>query len=299
MKNRIRITTLGLLLSLVAAAQTKQEQQAIQQLCGCFEVSFKYAETFSKDTGYQHAKPYYAKGLEWVVAEENTDRKMVLQHLLVVQDSMIVKHWREDWEYEKKEWWAFDKEATWKKKLMPTDQVRGTWVQTVWEVDDAPRYQGVSKWISNNGQYYWENRADAPLPRREYTKRNDYNVMQRGNRIIVSNEEWIHEQDNKKLLRKTGEADVLIAEEKGYNIYTRTDDAKCKAAKDWWAQHRGFWNAVRRQWDAALVEKQTIQLVPRVGTQSLDRSLSQIEKLALKGAAQDAAIREALIKFAK
>ena len=67
---------------------------------------------------------------------------------------------------------------------------KGKWLQTVWEVDDAPRYQGISNWVNIDGKTYWENTADAPLPRREYTKRKDYQIMKRGNKIVVNNNEW-------------------------------------------------------------------------------------------------------------
>lgn len=297
MRSRIFITSLGVLFSLLLRAQPVSEKNAIRNLCGCFEVTFKYAETFASDTAYQYPKSYYAKGLEWVVAEEVANGKLVLQHLLVVADTMIVKHWREDWEYEKESWWAFDKEAVWNKRVITPAAAKGTWTQTVWEVDDAPRYQGSSKWMHNNAMYYWEHTTDAPLPRREYTKRNDYNVMQRRNRIVVDDKGWVHEQDNKKLLRITGAPDLLIAEEKGYNVYTRTNVARCKVANDWWASHRVFWHQVRDAWDELLTKKQVVKLHARVGAERLDRSLAQIEVSGLRGETRMEAIRRVLTKF--
>src|SRR4051812_44675223 len=82
-------------------AQTKKEKEAIKSLCGCFDVGFMYAETFSPSNTYSFKKPYDAHGLEWIFPIESDDI-IVLQHLLVINDSVIVKHWREDWEYEKK-----------------------------------------------------------------------------------------------------------------------------------------------------------------------------------------------------
>ena len=264
-------------------SQQKQDLQAIKSLCGCFEVDFRYAETFSPDKNYQFAKPYHTGGLEWVTAEEATDKKLVIQHLLVASDSMIIKHWREDWEYEKKDWWMFAHDAVWNHATTPGKDVTGQWTQTVWEVDDAPRYQGSGRWIVNNGKTYWENTTDAPLPRREYTKRNDYNVMERMNRIIITDTGWVHEQDNDKLVRKDGMADKLIAQEKGYNIYRKVSDSQCAAAAAWWTQHREFWSGVRQSWATLMKDRTSIHLVPKVDGKFLYQQLDSLEEQRLAG----------------
>ncbi len=264
-----------------AFAQPANEQQAIKNLCGCFEVDFKYAETFAADTAYKFYPRYQASGLEWVVAEESAPNKFVLQHLLVVDDNMVVKHWREDWQYEKSDWLVFNHDATWKQVNGNKEKTKGQWTQTVWEVDDAPRYQGSSNWVASNGKYYWENTADAPLPRREYTKRNDYNVMQRTNRIIVSESGWVHEQDNKKLVRKDGVSDSYLAEEKGFNIYKKTDDSKCKQAAAYWEKHKQFWVTVRQAWQDVLKEKAAVRLVPEADGLLLYQQFDTLEKESL------------------
>ncbi len=267
----------------VAYAQPKAEQQAVKSLCGCYEVDFKYAETFAVDTAYKFRPRYHADGLEWVVAEEASDKKIVLQHLLVAYDTMIIKHWREDWEFEKADWWQFSQDATWQHTIGTKQKTKGQWTQTVWEVDDAPRYQGSSNWVTTNGQYYWENTTDAPLPRREYTKRKDYNVMQRTNRIIITDTGWVHEQDNKKIVRKGGLADVAIAEEKGYNIYKKTDDSKCKQAAIWWGKHKQFWNTVRQSWETLLASKNNVHLLSKVDGKLLYQQLDVLENQNLTG----------------
>ncbi len=263
------------------SAQTKTDQQIIKNLCGCYEVDFKYAETFAADTAYEFHPRYHASGLEWVVAEEATDKKFVLQHLLLVEGDYIVKHWREDWEFEKNDWWMFNHDATWRHVTGNKKDVAGQWTQSVWEVHDAPRYQGSAKWVNNNGTYYWANTTDAPLPRREYTKRADYNVMQRTNRLSIVDSGWIHEQDNKKVVRKDGAKDFLIAEEKGYNIYTKTDDAKCKKAADYWQQHRAFWSTVRHGWEAAVNNKNNIHLETKYNGKLLYDEFDELEKKKL------------------
>ena len=129
---------------------------------------------------------------------------MVLQHLLVISDSVIVKHWREDWTYENPILWKYKGNKLWTKESLSAEQVRGKWTQAIWEVSDAPRYQGLSEWINTDGKTFWQNSTDAPLPRREYSVRSDYNILRRTNRLIVTDNGWIHEQDNQKIIR-TGE----------------------------------------------------------------------------------------------
>jgi hypothetical protein len=125
--------------ALSSFAQPKNEQQAIKSLCGCYEVSFKYAETFAADTAYTFHPRYQTSGMEWIVPEESSANKFVLQHLLLVDDSMVIKHWREDWEFEKADWLVFSHDATWKQVTGNKEKTKGQWTQTVWEVDDAPR----------------------------------------------------------------------------------------------------------------------------------------------------------------
>src|SRR5690606_13219502 len=105
------------------------------------------------------------------------------------------------------------------------------------------------------------NTTAAPLPRREYTTRNDYNVTVRTNRHEIIEQGWIHDQDNDKVIRKSGEADVLLAQEKGLNIYTKVADSKCKAAQDWWEQNQSNWAKVRAKWDKVFSRKSDLELM--------------------------------------
>jgi hypothetical protein len=115
-----------------------------------------------------------------------------------------------------------------------------------------------------DGKSYWENTTDAPLPRREYTQRNDYNVTVRGNRHEMTGDGWIHEQDNKKVIRGEGKDDVILAEEKGYNTYVKVNDSKCQAAQDWWIENHELWSNVRDSWDEIFEEGQDIELAQKV-----------------------------------
>lgn len=253
--------------------QTSAERKAIESLCGCFEVSFEYAETFIRDTSYhQLAKPYRAGALEYVVAEEKTPGKMVLQHLLVINDSTIIKHWRQDWEYQPSSLFAYEGNRNWSVSRVPSRETRGQWAQKVYEVDDSPRYSGAATWFLRDGRQVWENTADAPLPRREYTKRSDYQVMRRKNRNIVTEQGWVHEQDNEKVVLDASGEHTLV-EEKGLNIYHRTDNTRCANAATWWQQHRTFWNQVRAVWDEILASNNHISVLRQVEGRYLGQEL--------------------------
>jgi hypothetical protein len=257
---RTLATSLILLVTTVVYAQQDKDIANIKSFCGCFDVDFKYAETFKSDSNYKLAKPYLAKATEWVEIIEEEKNKIVLQHLLVISDSMIIKHWREDWTYENTSVLNYDQSFTWKKVSLDPQSVKGQWTQSVWEVSDEPRYQGSATWIHADGKNYWQNTTDAPLPRREYTQRYDYNVLNRTNTLWITNTGWIHEQDNKKIIRKAGLPDSLLVMEKGYNIYYKITDSKCASAKKWWADNKNRYEKVRKDWDDKIAGSTEIKL---------------------------------------
>jgi hypothetical protein len=246
--------------SLISFAQQQSGKKNIDALCGCFDVEFKYAETFSPDTAYKyHNRETISGGTEYIFPVVNTDKRLVLQHLLVVTDQIIVKHWREEWTYENPVLYNFKGDKTWIKEQLKPEQVKGKWTQAVWEVSDAPRYQGISDWVTIDRKTIWQNTADAPLPRREYSVRNDYNILKRENRIIITNDGWIHDQNNQKIIRTNG-TDKLLTEEKGLNTYKKIDETACAAAKAYWEKNKVYWTKVRLLWEDYFTTHATIKL---------------------------------------
>tara|TARA_Y100001933_G_scaffold83426_2_gene84902 strand:+ start:242 stop:1162 length:921 start_codon:yes stop_codon:yes gene_type:complete len=244
--------------TILANKKKKADINAIKSMCGCMDIKFEFAETVSPQKDYEFYSNYLSGGRELAFVVEETPNKLVIQHILVIMDTMIVKHWRQDWIYEGEEIFMYDKDQRWIKKTLSKKERKGKWVQKVYQVDDSPRYEGIGSWVMVDGKTYWESIADAPLPRREYSKRKDYNVMKRGNRHEIKNFGWIHEQDNIKIMR--GNKDIIIAEEKGWNTYKRIDESNCKAAIDWWADNKNYWKHVRTVWDEYFKEKNIISL---------------------------------------
>ena len=250
--------------------QIKQmDKKAIKSMCGCFDVGFHFAETFSysKDTNYMPSKIKHAGALEFAQLVEETEDKVVIQHLLIVgseESPYIIKHWRQDWIYENNDFYMFNHDNKWAYKNINDNDVKGQWTQKVYQVDDSPRYEGTASWVHVDGKHYWENTTDAPLPRREYTKRSDYNVTIRTNRHEILANGWVHDQDNKKVIREANSEDKLLAEEKGVNNYNRVDESKCKAASEWWQENKDFWKQVRISWDEIYGLNKNLELEEKV-----------------------------------
>jgi len=273
MKLLITITTVLLFISSAVFSQKvnkadlakqkkNQDREAILSLQGCYKVTFSFAETFSPNKEYKYDNDRkYESAIELVKVIEDKPDRIVLQHLLVVNDTMIVKHWRQDWNYQDPNLLVYhrreDKTEYWKKITIDAKKVAGTWTQKVYQVDDSPRYQGYGSWVHVDGRSFWEAKADAPLPRRELTKRDDYNVTGRLSHIETfaknGDSGWVLEQDNDKIFREVNKQDVLIAQEKGIERFW-TGQYNCSAAEDYWTKNDKFWEVVRQCWAETLAE---------------------------------------------
>ena len=278
--NKLLLSTLLLFISVSVNAQSKKkkDQNAIKEMCGCFEVTFNFAETFnySKDSTYRPSKTKVDKGLEWAGLVEDSNNKISIQHLLQVGNPakpMIIKHWRQDWEYQNTDFYMYNGDNNWVFEQKDKKDVKKQWTQKVYQVDDSPRYEGSGSWVHVDGKSYWENTTTAPLPRREYTKRSDYNITLRGNRHEITNYGWVHDQDNSKIIREAGKEDVVLAKEKGYNTYVRVADSKCKAAADWWQKNNDKWQLVRNKWNEVYGRNTNLSLETKVEFKELYKHL--------------------------
>ena len=247
---------------IILNAQKKQDIEAIKKMCGCFEIDFKFSETFqySNDSNYSKSKNYNAKALEYAMLIKDEKDHISIQHLLVMGD-YVIKHWRQDWIYQNKDFLKYDGNTNWKYITKTKKDVKGQWTQKVFQVDDSPRYEGSATWVHVDGKSYWENSSYAPLPRREYTKRNDYNIMIRGNRHEITKYGWLHDQDNFKVVKDLeSDSEVIIASEKGMNKYTKVDESKCNEAIKWWDENNQKWSFVLNKWNSIYSKKDDISL---------------------------------------
>ncbi len=294
MKQLSLLTVLFLTFSIIGNAQNKKEldKKAIKDMCGCYEVKFKYTETFAPDIAYEKAYDYKASALEWAELVTDKDDFISIQHLLVVYDTMVIKHWRQDWKYEDQDLFEYKKKNTWNNYRLSEDAVKGQWSQKVYQVDDSPRYSGSATWVHVDGNHFWRNKANSPLPRREYSKRDDYNIMARGNFVQIKDYGWLHEQDNDKIIREDGEKDELLAQEKGYNIYKKVDDSRCIVAQNWWKENEKLWKKVRNVWNEVYANNSQIKLKSKVDDKLLYKYI-----FGLKNNATKKEIKEVIEKF--
>lgn len=294
MNRVVVVMTFIFAISIIGNAQNKKQldKKAIQDMCGCYEIKFKYAETFSPDIAYEKAYDYRASAFEWAELIQDENDKISIQHLLIVNDTMVIKHWRQDWEFQNQSIFNYESKNTWSIKEYSKDQVKGQWTQKVYQVDDSPRYSGKATWVHVDGKRYWKNKIDAPLPRREYSKRDDYNIMSRGNTIELTNYGWLHEQDNDKIIREEGEGDELLVQEKGYNVYKKIANERCEIAKNWWRENNNVWKKVRQEWDKIFAENKEVMLKSKVDDKRLYQHL-----FALDDTASNEEIRIIINKF--
>ncbi len=281
MKTSINTTVLCTLIlaimsytSLGQLSNKEMDKVAIKSMAGCYNVEFKYTETFAPEVDYEKAYDYTSAAFEWAEIIEESDNKISLQHLLIIGEDKIIKHWRQDWIYEDTIQWRFYKDNIWKRDFLSKEKVKGKWTQKVYQVDDSPRYAGTATWVHVDGTSSWKNKADSPLPRREYSKREDYNVMKRGNLVYLTQDGWVHEQDNDKILRTKDDVDILLVSEKGYNIYTKRPKNECAIATEWWQNNQQVWTTVRDVWEEIFTNTQEIKLQEKVEDKRLYDYLS-------------------------
>ncbi|MEO0412220.1 MAG: DUF6607 family protein [Pseudomonadota bacterium] len=232
------------------AAQFAADRQAILAMAGNYKVKFDFIETVALAPGYKIKDRKISGGYENVRVLEDTGTTISLQHILVVgegENSMPIKHWRQDWHYEPATVLTFVGRNTWERRDVPADERAGSWSQIVYQVDDAPRYGAVARWTHEAGVSAWEPAAAwRPLPRRDATTRDDYDVVDAVNRHVITPWGWAHEQDNGKLALR-GEPQLLVREV-ATNTYVRNDSFNVAIADKYWEDTGAFWAEIRQAW---------------------------------------------------
>ncbi len=214
----------------------QRDHASILAMKGEYIVDFAFDETVLLKPGYERAPAVRSGGNEVVIVVEDSPKRIVLQHLLVDGKSgHVTKHWRQDWVYEAPTRFEFSADQTWQVRAIDPAVNAGAWTQCVYEVSDAPRYCGTGRWDYGNGVATWTSDLSwRPLPRREYTRRSDYNALAVVNRHTLTPNGWTHEQFNTKILRNADGSQQEIAREFGFNDYNRTTEVDFKPAYDYW-----------------------------------------------------------------
>jgi len=239
----------------------ERDRQAILAMVGEYRVSFNFEEG-DPAPGYEPKRRYRSGAYEMVLVAEDTGERIVLQHLLVHRAAgFVVKHWRQDWQYQAPARLEFTEDQTWRLRPIDPAITKGAWTQCVYEVSDAPRYCGTGKWTYENDTPAWTSDTGwRPLPRREYTRRSDYNALGIVNTHRITPEGWMHEQANRKVVRD-GEREVsTLVKETGANDYRRIAGFNFSSGYRYWENTADYWRRIRAEWDRRIAEGQGVHL---------------------------------------
>lgn len=277
----------------------ERDRAAILAMAGEYKVTFQFQETVPIQAGYEPREPHRSGATEFVEVVEDTGEVIRLQHILVLADddggeSRVVKHWRQDWTYEDTRVNRFLGNRRWEHVSLDEADVRGLWSQAVYQVDDSPRYESVGAWTHEGGRSAWTSEPTwRPLPRREHTKRSDYDVMVAVNRHTLTPGGWVHEQDNHKLvLNERGEAESVLVHESGLNVYDRVDGLDFSAGRAYWEDTQAYWQDVRGMWQDVLNQEGTATVAAEVNDKPVWSKLFGIAGDIRAGGAYETAHRE-------
>lgn len=253
-----------------ARAGFEADRADILAMAGNYKVRFDMQESTAWRTGYTPLDRKISGGFESIRVIEDSGRRIVLQHLLVVDDgtgkSAIVKHWRQDWEYEPAKVLVYSGPGSWTFEAVPEALRKGRWSQTVWQVDDSPRYGGWGAWTTEGGVRRWRSSWTwRPLARRDAVRKPVYDRYFSINRHQPSPSGWIHWQDNTKIGSFDGKLQPVV-QEYVLNSYVRNDAYDVKAADEYWAATKGYWAAVRGEWDRLAVANGGIRVTEEAQT---------------------------------
>lgn len=252
----------------------ERDRRAVLTMVGDYRTSFDFIETAGFTPEYTPQRPYQSWGTERVYLVADDPDFISLQHIIVMHfrnedgslsEPVVVKHWRQDWRYQDRDVHEFSGQRRWEKRQLARSDARGTWTQTVYQVDDSPRYEAVGRWVHAPGVSFWESDAmRRPLPRREFSVRDDYHALYGTHRISVYPGGWIQEEDALKLALDAQNDPVAelpyLAREAGISRYERLLDYDFSAGDAYWQETSAFWAEVRAYWDALYASQDTFSL---------------------------------------
>ncbi|WP_294238396.1 DUF6607 family protein [uncultured Sphingomonas sp.] len=234
-----------------ALAAKAADRAEILAMAGNYRVRFDMQETTPWTAGYTPLERKISGGNEVVRVIEDTPDHIALQHLLVVEHdgkTHVIKHWRQDWDYQPSRVLVYAGQGKWVWEVVPERMRAGRWSQTVYQVDDSPRYAGWGQFETQAGVRRWRsNWTWRPLARRDAVRHPVYDRYYSINRHQPTPTGWIHWQDNTKMGLKDGKL-VPIVQESVLNTYERFDGYDVKAADEYWARTRDYWATVRAAW---------------------------------------------------
>ncbi len=257
----------------------ERDRRAILALAGDHRTTFDFIETMGFSVDYELPRPYQSWGTERIYIIQNEENLISLQHVLVmrfesddgtVSSPVVVKHWRQDWAYEDRTTHDYIGRGKFKRRLLEAKHISDHWTQTVYQVDDSPRYEAVGTWRHFPGISEWHsNEKRRPLPRRESSVRNDYQALFGRHRISVTPFGWIQEEDSLKLVltedNQPAKEAPFVSRETGLSRYERIKDYDFTAGDEYLKKTNEFWTDVRAYWQKIYQKQDEFEVRKQVG----------------------------------
>jgi hypothetical protein len=259
-------------------APRERDRRAILAMAGAYRVSFDFLEVDPFGAGPGEPTPtrapYQSWGTEKVYVDQDEPGFISLVHILEMRiaddkgvpgEPMVIKHWRQDWAYEPTHLVEHQGRERWRRRALSARERQGAWVQTVYQVDESPRYASLGRWEHNASFSSWlSGETWRPLPRREWSVRQDYQALVGTNRHTVHPTGWTQEENNLKAVltpqRHLDPTRPYLAREYGVARYERLRDADFAAADRYQARTRVFWRGVRGAWVESFAKHGTLTL---------------------------------------
>jgi len=225
-------------------AAAERDRRAILAMAGTYRVTFDFLEIAGFVPADKVIAPYQSWATEKVYVDQDRPGFVSLVHILemrmldkdgAVGEPMVTKHWRQDWAYEPAEIVVYKGRDRWQRRALSEAERRGVWMQSVYQVDESPRYASVGRWQHTATFSSWiSGDTWRPLPRREWSVRDDYHVLVGTNRHTVAPTGWLQEENNLKAVldgqRAIDAAKPYVGREYGVARYERIRDGDFAAA---------------------------------------------------------------------
>ena len=252
----------------------ERDRRAILAMTGAYQTTFDFIETMGFTADYAPGTPYQSWGTEYVYLVTDEPDFISLQHILVMRvqledgelsEPMVIKHWRQDWSWQDRDLQTYTGFNRWQRTELDEQSAAGTWSQAVYQVDDSPRYETYGRWTHEPGYSHWESeRTFRPLPRREFSVRDDYQALVGQMRISITPTSWVMEEDAlKTVLNEDGTLRAeqpYLAREAGISRYQHIRDYDFSAGDEYWQRTGPFWAEVRAYWDELYTDSEGFAL---------------------------------------
>lgn len=267
----------------------ERDRRAILAMAGTYRVTFDFLEVTPFIGEGTPPAPYQSWGTEKIYVDRNDGNSISLVHILEmraiqqdgsVSEPMVTKHWRQDWQYEPTHIVEYQGRDHWVRRKVDRAAAQGAWLQSVYQVDESPRYASIGRWEHTKSFSSWiGGQTWRPLPRREWSVRDDYQALIGTNRHTVLPAGWVQEENNLKAVVPVAatidEQRPYVGREYGVARYERIRDADFAAADRYFERTRSFWGDVVEEWARVFAAQGEVTLKGPVDKLGLYRPLFQ------------------------